>query len=68
MSSIVLEVELLPGTDIKQAATDVVEYSKETNKMVTAPFNGFQLIASVDKPAEMIINEYYSWVKWRDHQ
>lgn len=57
--SIILKVELIPGTDIDDAASDMCELANRVGTLVEANFNGVKLWARPgDKPLKLA-EDYY---------
>ena len=57
-----LTVELVPGTDIEQAAKDMIALAVKLDVGVKADFNGIDIHAAKNGSASLLINNYHKAV------
>ena len=63
--SIIIDVELIAGTYIKDAAEELCEMANRLSCIITTNFNGYKIYATVRKDPASIILEYTNYCNKR---
>ena len=61
--NIIIKVELLAGTDIKDASIDMCTLANDVGCMIESNFNGMTLFATRNTVPEDLVDEYRTWCK-----
>ena len=61
--NLIIKVELLAGTDIRDACYDICELAQRSSCMIESNFNGMTLFATSNSKPEDLIDEYRVWCK-----
>jgi len=65
---IIVSVDVMAGTDIKEAVEWMIEFSKKTDSYVKTDFNGFDLFVSPVTNEDIAVSEYHRWINNRHLQ